>query len=275
MVGRYWPVLTTKEPKAAILFVHGSGEHCQRYRHVAHFFNKRHIPCVAYDLRGHGLSGGERGFTPHINALLADLNYVIEYIRNKLYYTMPLVLYAHGTGSVNCLAHKLPQIKRTLDCQAMVLSTPSMCLRKRPNHVAFFVSRSFANLSPHFRLPVNGNYTHEYSNDPAAVEEYRKDPLVHDRWPARTVSLLLEIGYQLETTVLKFSVPVLIQHGADDKVTPVETVRKWAQERVKSNDLTFKEWPNHVHELHNDLGKEDVLDYVLEWMKKCLNIEAD
>jgi alpha-beta hydrolase superfamily lysophospholipase len=275
LVGRYWPVPKVNDPKAVILFVHGSGEHCQRYRHVALFFNEHNIPCVAYDLRGHGLSGGERGFTPHIDALLDDLDHVIKYIRNELCLTMPLVIYAHGTGCANCVAHMLRRKKQILDCQAMILSTPSICLKKRPTAILFYVSRSFANLSPHFRLPVDGNYSNKYTNDPDIVTVYRHDPLVHDRWPSRTLSLYLEVGYLLETTVLEFSVPLLIQHGADDTVTPIEVIRRWVGERVKANDGIFKEWPNHYHELHNDLEREEVLDHALEWINKRFNIETN
>jgi len=275
LVGRHWPVSTVNKPNAVILFVHGSGEHCQRYRHVARFFNKHQIPCVAYDLRGHGLSGGERGFTPHVDALLDDLECIIKYIRKELCLTMPLVIYAHGTGCVNCVAHILRRKEQKLDCKAMILSTPSVCLKKRPTHVLFYVSRAFANLSPHFRLPVDGNYSNEYTNDPDIVTAYRKDPLVHDRWPAQTLCLFLEVGYLLETTVLEFPVPVMIQHGADDKITPIEVIRKWVGERVKGEDRTFKEWPKHYHELHNDLEREEVLDYALEWIKKRFNIETN
>ena len=186
---------------------------------------------------------------------------------------MPLVIYAHGTGCVNCIAHVLQRPEKPLDCQAIILSTPSVCLKKRPNAVMLFVSRAFSNLSPHFRLPVDGNYTNKYTNDPEIVKAYRSDPLVHDRWPARTLSLFIEVGYLLETTVLQFPVPVMIQHGADDTITPIEIIRKWATERVKAKELEFKEWPGHYHELHNDLGREDVLNYALEWIKKNLNIE--
>ncbi len=254
--------------------MHGSGEHCQRYRHVALFFNKHQIPCVAYDLRGHGLSGGERGYTPHVDALLEDLECIIKYIRGKLSFTMPLVIYAHGTGCVNCLAHILRRKKQPLDCQAMILSTPSVCLKKRPNAVVFLVSRAFANLSPHLRLPVDGNYSNRYTDDDNVIAEYRADPLVHDRWPARTLTLFLEVGYLLETTVLEFSVPMMIQHGADDEVTPIAIISRWAQERVKG-DVTFKAWPKHYHELHNDLGKEDVLNHALDWIKQHLKIETN
>ncbi|UJR17289.1 hypothetical protein I4U23_004184 [Adineta vaga] len=274
LVGRYWPVSSIKKPNVAIFFVHGSGEHCQRYRHVAHFFNGHNIPCVAYDLRGHGVSGGERGFVPHINALLDDLDCMIKYTRNELCLTMPLIIYAHGTGCVHCLAHILRrQAQQPLDCQGLILSTPSVCLKKRPTAMMFFVSRSFANLSPHFRLPVDGNYSNKYTNDENVVKAYREDPLVHDRWPARTVSLFLEMGYLLETTILQFPMPVLIQHGADDTVTPIETIQKWAAERVKGDDVTFKDWPNHMHELHNDLNREEVLENVLHWIEKHVIVD--
>jgi acylglycerol lipase len=261
-------------PSAVVLFVHGSGEHCQRYRHVAQFFNKHRISCVAYDLRGHGLSGGERGFSPHIDALLDDLQCVIKHIRDPdgLHLSMPIVIYAHGTGWVVCLTYIMRRPDRPLDCQAFILSTPSVCLKVRPTAVMLFVSRAFANLSPHFRLPVAGNYTNEYTNDPDIVKQYRNDPLVHDRWPARTLSLYLEVGYLLETAIVNFSVPVLIQHGVNDTITPIEVIRTWANTRVKAVDKTFKEWTDHFHELHNDLGKQDVFDHVLDWIQERLKI---
>jgi alpha-beta hydrolase superfamily lysophospholipase len=141
----------------------------------------------------------------------------------------------------------------------------------------FFVSRAFANLSPHFRLPVEGNYNNTYANDPEKVKEYKNDPLVHDRWPARTVSLFLEVGLALETTVLQFEMPVMIQHGTADTITPIEIIRKWATERVKVKEKPphFKEWPGHYHELHNDMERQEVLDYALDWIKKNLKIEQN
>lgn len=230
---------------------------------------------MAYDLRGHGLSGGERGFTPHINALIDDLECVIEYIRKERKYTMPLVIYAHGTGCVNCVAHLLRRKDRPLDCQAMILSTPSICLKKRPTRILFYVTRAFANLSPHFRLPIDGNYTNKYTNDDEIVEAYRHDPLVHDRWVARTLSLFLEIGYLLETQTIEFPVPVLIQHGAADEITPIEIIERWYNERVKAKPKEFKSWPGFFHEVHNDKGRMEVFNHALDWINKNLNTETN
>ena len=253
--------------------MHGSGEHCGRYKHVAHFFNKHQIPCVAYDLRGHGLSGGDLGFIPCMVAMLDDLECVIAYARKDLRLAMPLIIYAHGTGCVICLAHILQRHEMGLDCQAMILSTPSICLKERPTMFTFLASQAVGSLIPRLRLPVSGNYSNEYTNDKEIVEAYRTDPLVHDHWPAQTISVLLKIGKLLETTVVQFPVPVMIQHGANDKITPIEMIQKWAKERVKGDDVMFKSWQGYYHELHNDTGREDVLNHALEWIKKRFRIK--
>ncbi|CAF4089837.1 unnamed protein product, partial [Rotaria sordida] len=275
LVGRYWPVPEVNKPNAVVLFVHGSGEHCQRYRHVAHFFNEHQIPCVAYDLRGNGLSDGPKGYIPNMDAWLGDLECVIKYIRKDLHFTMPLVIYAHGTGCVNCLAHILQRRESRLDCQAMILSTPSICLKERPTALVFYVSRVVSSLIPRLPLLIGINYTNEYTNDKEIVETYRNDPLVHDQWPAQTICLLLKLAKSLETTVIQFPVPVMIQHGADDNITPIELIQKWAEDRVKGDDVMFKNWPGHRHEIHNDMGREDVFNHALEWIEKRFKTEQN
>lgn len=268
--GRHWPV-TFGIPQAVVLIAHGSGEHCQRYRFMANFLNAYQMSCVGFDWRGHGESEGERGFVPSLDALHDDLEYIVAHIKTNLYPGIPLVIYAHGTGSLVCLGHILRRPTKPLDCQAMVISTPSLCLRSRPTQLLLFISRAFAHLDPHFRLPVGGNYTNVYTNDPEIVDAYRKDPLVHDRWSAVTVSVFMELGLLLEQNTVCATWPLLIQHGAADTITPIKGVRGWIRQRVRG-DAQFKEWPLNHHELHNDLNKEEVLDYLVRWIKDKLKI---
>ena len=44
-----------------LLIVHGYAEHAARYREYAHFLADNGVYVVAPDLRGHGLSEGQRG----------------------------------------------------------------------------------------------------------------------------------------------------------------------------------------------------------------------
>ncbi len=41
-------------PRGTILLVHGFGEHCSRYSHLARFFNEKGFRVVGFDHRGHG-----------------------------------------------------------------------------------------------------------------------------------------------------------------------------------------------------------------------------
>ncbi|CAF1144896.1 unnamed protein product [Didymodactylos carnosus] len=257
--------------RAVVLVVHGYGEHCKRYKHVATYFNQHHIAFVGFDFRGHGLSDGEQGFAPHLNALLDDLEAIVAKVRDDFYPDIPLILYGHGTGSVIMLSHLVRRPRPGLACAALVVSTPSMCLNKRPKQRHLFLARAFSNLAPHFRLPVAGNYRNIYANDPDVVEAYRNDPKVHDRWPASSIAMYLEVGKMLEKTTVQFPCPTLIQHGTADKITPLSDVRKWVRDRARG-DVIYKEWVDYFHELHNDLGKEELFDYIRAWLEQKLHI---
>jgi alpha-beta hydrolase superfamily lysophospholipase len=270
LMGYNWPIREGRT-RAVVLIVHGSGEHCGRYRYFAQFFNAHQIACVGFDMRGHGKSNGERGFAPCLRALHDDLECIIEHIQVELYPNIPIVIYSHGTGSLISLGHILRRPEKARNYQAMIISTPSLCLRRRPTSLILFISRAFANLDPHFRLPVEGNYTNVYTNDSEVVEAYRNDPLVHDRWPATTISIFLELGLLLEKNIIHVPCPVLLQHGVNDSVTPINGIRTWVQERLRGT-VHFREWPGNFHELHNDLNKEEILDFAVLWIEDKLNI---
>lgn len=185
------------------------------------------------------------------------LEFVIECVRREFYPNIPLVTYSHGTGSLICLGHNLQRSNRPLDCQAMIISTPSLCLRRPLTSLLLFFSRAFANLNPHFRLPVEENYTNVYTTDPEVVTAYRNNPLVYDRWPATIVAIFMKIAYLSEKNIFRSSRPVLVQHGTADNITPIQGVRKWIRKKVRG-DVLFIEWPGYLHELHNDLNKEEI-----------------
>ena len=49
------------DPTRGMLIVHGLAEHSGRWGHVARFFVEQGYAVTAFDLRGHGQSGGTRG----------------------------------------------------------------------------------------------------------------------------------------------------------------------------------------------------------------------
>jgi len=59
-------------PKANLLIVHGLGEHCERYAHVAKALNALHINVYNFDLRGHGKSEGTQAYIRKIDEYRED-----------------------------------------------------------------------------------------------------------------------------------------------------------------------------------------------------------
>ncbi len=67
-------------PRARMLLIHGLGEHSGRYEHVGDFFADRGFDITAFDLRGHGASGGNRIDIESFQQYLDDVSIVFEQI---------------------------------------------------------------------------------------------------------------------------------------------------------------------------------------------------
>ena len=84
------------EPRASILIVHGAGEHCGRWDHVSAFLAYRGYAVTAFDLRGHGESGGPRFHVDDFDHFVDDVATVAETLDPAL----PWVLYGHSMGGL-------------------------------------------------------------------------------------------------------------------------------------------------------------------------------
>jgi len=101
------------------------------------------------------------------------------------------------------------------------------------------------------------------------VRDYERDPLVHG---LISVSLFNEAmsaaEYSLQNARM-LSVPLLLMHGSDDKIVSPEGSRLFASDNA---NVELKMWDGGSHELHNDIIKEDVFAYIIEWLgKKAAN----
>ena len=101
LFGRHWAV---ENPKAVMALVHGFGEHCGRYDHMASYLNAQGIAVVAADMRGHGKSAGKRGVVSAYDNFHEDLDALLTETR-RLYTNTPLTLYGHSMGGGIVLDH--------------------------------------------------------------------------------------------------------------------------------------------------------------------------
>src|SRR5664280_2138450 len=67
-----------ENPKAIVIIVHGLCEHSGRYDYVADKFNAFGYSVYRFDNRGHGRSGGERGYVDDFNELIDDAEKIVD-----------------------------------------------------------------------------------------------------------------------------------------------------------------------------------------------------
>lgn len=246
-------------PKAVVALVHGLGEHCQRYGHVAAYFNARHFALLACDRRGHGLSGGKRGHAPNVDVLLDEIGHLVGEAQSR-YPGIPVFLYGHSMGGNLVLAYTL---KRHPAIAGVISTAPWIQLAFQPSAILVAVANLMRRVFPAF-IQKNSLITEHLSRDKAVVEAYKKDPLVHDFISVSAATGMLETAAWLDAYTGKFPLPLLLMHGGADQITSSKASAAFAK-RVEG-DITWHLWENFYHEIHNEPEKEEVLDVMTEWM---------
>ena len=103
------------------------------------------------------------------------------------------------------------------------------------------------------------------SRDEEVVKAYANDPLVLKKISAGLFSSILSASDWAIENANKLKIPTLLYHGTADKVISIAGSEQFAQ---NSNEhLTFEKLEGVYHEPHNDLGKETVIQRVINWME--------
>ena len=106
------------------------------------------------------------------------------------------------------------------------------------------------------------------SHDPAAVAAYRVDPLIHDRITARMAVATQAAALYVYRHASAIQVPVLLMHGGDDPITDPRGSQLLA-DRV-GELATYHCWTGLYHEVHNEVNRQEVLEYVWHWIAQRL-----
>jgi alpha-beta hydrolase superfamily lysophospholipase len=250
-------------PKAVICLVHGHGEHCERYAHLAKYFNDRNFAVVAYDHIGHGHSEGKRGHTPNIDAYLDDIALLLGHAR-QFYPDAPLVLYGHSMGGNLVLNFTL---RRKPDIRATIATGPWIQLAFEPNKALVTVGKLLRGIAPSLQQPTGLDPAH-ISKQAQVVEAYKNDPLVHGKTTPAAGLGMMEAAAWLNNFKEEVPVPLLVMHGADDKITDPEGTKNFA--RNAKGDVTLKLWDGLYHEIHNEANQNEIFDFTINWLESRL-----
>jgi alpha-beta hydrolase superfamily lysophospholipase len=115
-------------------------------------------------------------------------------------------------------------------------------------------------------LAVNNGLKPQWiSRDPAVVQAYVADPLVHDRVAPRLVQFIVDGGRVVRERAARWTVPTLLLHaGADRCVAPAGSAAFAAA--APQAAVTSREFPALFHEIFNEPEQGQVFDVLGRWL---------
>jgi alpha-beta hydrolase superfamily lysophospholipase len=240
-----WPWRRADTPRAHMLLVHGLGEHARRYDALAEWLQTQGVAVCAYDQRGHGASGGARATLAQPDSLLDDLDSVWQTFAHTRMTTdgeavggvgvdvdgsrgageggAPLLVLGHSMGGLVLMRWlaRGPIIGSAPAPQAVIASSPA--LGTHANGLELWAAKTLAKHWPNARLS-NGLKLQNLSHDPAVVQAYKQDPLVHKYITPRLAQWIITQGHAAVQAAHSWPLPMLLMYaGADALVDPRAT----------------------------------------------------
>lgn len=277
------------KPKAVLQIVHGIAEYAARYDFFAESMAKEGFLVVAEDHMGHGYStvDGNLGcFEGGWFKAVADTHRLLTYTRMENP-DIPYILLGHSMGSfmLRTLLIKYPKCGASaaiicgtawmhrgiinsglaaakLVCKADGAQKPSKML----NNMMF---GTYNRRVEHKRTQFDW-----LTRDDAIVDAYIEDPLCGFTITgglARDMLIGMRFNQEPENLAkMKKDLPVLFIAGNDDPVGAygegvTRTYREFGKAGMEKTDIRL--FPLCRHELLNEINKEEVYAYVLQWLR--------
>lgn len=238
---RHWPAV---DPQAAVVFLHGFGEHCGLYDRYGFALNAAGIDLWAVDQYGHGLSPGERGQFGTLEASAALAEKLTERAEHESP-GIPLVAQGHSYGAVVTLFRLLKQPERY---RAAVISAAPVV--PMPELVDF---------NTVMNLDASG-----LSSDPFYLDIIENDPLAFTNADGRVLTRELDRAWdRFGAELPKLTVPTLAVHGQIDPIAPPSAVRAYADQIPV---LEYREFAGCRHDVLNDISHREVAAAIVDFI---------
>lgn len=270
---RHWRAVSTAGSPAwgTAVLVHGLGEHIGRYEHVAAHLNAQGWDVRGFDHRGHGRSGGRRGDIAASDSLLSDLGAFLREVRGADA-ARPLVLIGHSLGGLVAARFVAEGLAASpagwhLPVDGLVLSSPAI----DPGLSA--VQKALLAVGPRLlpHLCVNNGLQPEWvCSDPAVVQAYRQDPLVHDRISGLLGRFIADAGPLVLARAPAWQVPTLLMWSGQDRCVSPRGSQRLAQ-ALPPALVEARPFERLAHEIFNEPERAQVLARLSGWLTRVFS----
>ncbi|GAB4854867.1 hypothetical protein Ancab_023453 [Ancistrocladus abbreviatus] len=258
------------KPKALVFLLHGYAmESSISMKGTAMRLAKAGYGVYGIDYVGHGKSDGLHGYVPSFDDLVNECSLHFTTVcereenRKKLRYLMGESM---GGAVVLFLHRKTPGY-----WGGAVLVAPMVKIAEelKPNPMVITFLTKLSNIVPTWKIVPTQDIIEAAVRDPEAKKEVRSNPYWYTGRPRlKTANQLLQATLDLEHRLHEVSLPFLVVHGGDDKVTD-PSISKLLYESASSTDKTFKLYPGMWHALtYGELPEniEIVFKDIISWL---------
>jgi len=252
---RHWPAAN---PWGVVLLVHGIGEHGGRYERTGRLLAAAGLDTHAFDLRGHGRSGGRRVSVERWDDFLEDVRVRLAAVRRP---GVPTILFGHSMGALIsltyvCSGRPAPDL--------LVLSAPPLdaAVPGWQRALAPALSRVLPGLV--LANPISGD---QLSHDPAVGAAYFADELVQPRTTTRLGAELFGAMKRARgglSGLATAGVPTLVIHGGADTLVPT----RFSEPLAAVPGVERRVLPELRHETLNEPEGPQVVEGVVAWIRQ-------
>lgn len=259
----YYQTWQPEEAKAALVIIHGLGEHSGRYTNVVNQLVPKGYAVYSMDNRGHGRSPGQQGHVDDWAVFREDTHTFVQMVQEKEA-GRPFFLMGHSMGGCIVLNYVLhfPE-----GLTAVVASAPAVGNLKAPPGM-LTISKLLAKIKPDLAVST-GLDAKGISRDEAEVERYKNDPLVHGKGSPKWFVEFSETAVWTMEHAAEFQPPLLLIHGDADPIVDVNQTRRFF-DQVQQPDKKLIIYDGGYHESHHDLHKEQMLTDLENWLEAHL-----
>jgi alpha-beta hydrolase superfamily lysophospholipase len=258
---RFWPA---PNPKAVVLLVHGMGAHTDRWIFTANYLSKNNYPSYAIELKGFGETRTLPGHIDSFSVYYDDLRALYELIKKENPGKKIFIL-GESMGALisYVFAEREPQL-----FNGILLISPAFKNGMKFGLLDYL--KVFSSLLYDRKKTIVMPFTSRMcTRDVTYQQKMDADP--RELRIASSGLLFNTLLAQLaaKKIISSSSLPILfLLSGKDYLVDPKES--KWEFDRMPVKDKTLIEYPEMLHALSIDLGREKVFSDIVAWLDKRL-----
>jgi acylglycerol lipase len=234
---------------ATIVFVHGLGEHIQRYQEMFTHFAQNGIKVVGFDQRGFGRTAEQtntQGKSEGLEKTLEDILYISKEAKEP---GVKHFVMGHSMGGAIALEFAR---RYQGEIDGVISSAPAISpgMEARPNAIQLWLVWFFLLVWPSLVMKTYLQ-TNTLTRDEEKRQDHHTDPLNHGYLSVLLASELLELSPRLMESAHEFKRPVYISHGSGDKMTCPIASRQFFN-KLTISDKKYADYTGFYHELHNE-----------------------